>query len=308
MTLVTYAPVRKLCEQVLATLQSTDADYVNHNFPMELVDRMSDVIERRQTSTELQVSREQEELLSICYLGTLAVVSFAVLFNGPKLPRVLLSAWDGPKGSPDADFVVQGLLSSICAHSLAVLKLVRCGFEPPARIVLRNVHELTWIAITVCADLESMRLFAQDLSDEDERRLFRTHFSTRALNARLQAIESSIGLPDDVSSELRASRSSTYAFYSKTVHNSYPSVMLGMIGFSLERKGYAAIGMATEASHSTLRSLSIALFYFLGFFFEIIHRVHSFSPPYPQEWQEAFAARQLFIASFMSHESSHRDD
>ncbi len=308
MSLITSAAIREVCARVLSTLPSTHSEFVKEGFTINLIDELADVLDRRQTSIELQVSQEREDRLSICYLGALAIASFAVLFSEPKLPRVIPAAWIRSSGIPDPDLVVHALLSSICAHSLAVLKLVRSGLEPPARIVLRNVHELTWIAVVVSAEGDAMRVFAQDLPDDEERRLFRTHFSVASLNGRLKRIESSLGLPDDVSSSLRASRRSTYAFYSKTVHNSYPSIALGLVGFSMEREGYAALGMATEASESTLRSLATALFYFLGIFFEVIHRLHSFAPPYAPEWQEAFAARQAFLTSYASYEFSHRND
>ncbi len=307
MTLVTSPFIRSICERVLDTLPAKKPEYVMQQINSSFFDELSEVVLHRQASVAEQVSREHQDLISLSYVGALAVASFAVLFDQPGLPRIVPLSWK-EAGIPDPELTIHALLSSICGHSLAVLSLIRSGFEAPARILLRNVHELSWITIAVSADIEMMRVYAQDLPDEEERRLFWTYFSPRALNTRLERLETDLGLEDDVTSALAASRRNTYAFYSKTVHNSYASIILGLVGFSMERTGYAALGMATEASTSTLSSLTDGLFYVLGFFFEVIRQLHTFSPPYPIEWQEAIAAREAFIAAHYLYRRKHPDN
>ncbi len=105
-----------------------------------------------------------------------------------------------------------------------------------------------------------MILFARDLSDDAERESYYKHFSPKKLQQALAEIETNAGFPESPRKTLSDIRSKMYNMYSKTVHNSYVSlIFIGAMRYSFEDEPLLSsnlFGRANKASYPTLHHMT----------------------------------------------------
>ena len=71
------------------------------------------------------------------------------------------------------------MLVNISNYTLGVTSLVEAGLESPARIVLRNLLELSWLILVVFSKRAKMIAYVQGKDDQEEYDLYRKHFTPK---------------------------------------------------------------------------------------------------------------------------------
>ena len=162
-------------------------------------------------------------------------------------------------------FVPCVLTGTACVQARSILTLVSCGFDSPARSILRTLIETLSICIVTAHNDELCRKYYKSRNFKKSNELWYREFSRGKLQNLLHQVELTSGFPNDVSNAMRKWFKEESSVYSQTIHTSYISAFL--TAFPIDkynnyepRKG--VFGCNTGFSHRTLSQATMFIWYF----------------------------------------------
>jgi hypothetical protein len=236
MSLILDKAVRNQIGASLLAVRQTVEELKGQTLDLPGIDVLTEELINKNHQTALDADRSfLEPETSIAYYGVLAlgIMSITAEHDTPILPL----DWINPDERPNPNLVVAHLVNSMTNYALAVLRLVEAGLESPARSLLRNFLELSWLVLVVTADQGKMVTYSGVDSDEQEYDAYSKHFAAQKVRRQLTEIEQNLGLPPDATEALSSRRSKLYGFYSKNIHHGYSSGVLGSYAFPVESSG-----------------------------------------------------------------------
>ena len=294
MKLIFDQNIRNQIENSLKLVSALIPELGQQNMNLERIDAICQVLI---TDSRLTVANAIHEHigneLSLAYFGVIITGIMSItLEENPVLPE----DWISPGGTPNPNFIISKMLVSATNYALAVIHLVEAGLEAPARANLRTFLELSWLIMVTSARREKLIIYAQEVDDKAERKLYHKHFAASKLRRGLLEIEKITGIAEIASLALSDLRTELYGFYFKAIHNAFSDATIGAFAFSFEddRLFSSLFGKADKASYPTLYHLNDANFYFLNTFGRILSAIHGFQPPYSVEWQKVLAMQESF--------------
>ena len=276
----------------------------NPNIDNESLESFIQAILDKKLSAKEAISQSFSKDLNLAYAGVYIIGYTALIVNKEGNPSVIPVDWINVQNVPNPNTLLENFLINLANHSLAVINLIESGYDFSARIILRALLELSWIAIYVVADRNTMQMYAQDLDDESERKMYNQLFGWGKLRTNLSRIEKNLEMPNDIVDVLSRARNHAYKYYSQIVHNSYPVVTIGAYGYSLEKDKtleFGLFGVLSAGSKQTLYNLNEAIFYFIGMLSQVFVRVYGLQPTHSADWQEFFGLRRDFSNAFFEY-------
>lgn len=208
--------------------------------------------------------------ISVVALGLLSLATS----EGRSGIGILPNNWINKEGVPNPNYVLQCLLAQATKHALAILNLSLDGLDASSMIIIRVYHELCCLIPTLISNKEKMELYIKSADTSvDEKRIWREHFSFGKLNQSLMEIEDKIILDSSLIDKISGIRKDDNNFYSRSVHNSYSTVM----AYSYAPKSkdieksmeFNLFGASSVISQNTLYQLNWDTFYLLGLLYKI---------------------------------------
>lgn len=196
----------------------------------------------------------------------------------------------------------QNMIGIISNHTLSIIKLIEGGLDTSARALLRVLAETIYIFIIVFSSKEHFLSYCNGLNDEDARLIWYKFFTPKKTEVELRKIESRIGLPDKIISEINSMRTSIYKEFSSVIHSSAYTSIIGSYAFDFhDDKLHIGIGgKASKASKNTLATLNWLLFYFALMTKGILNQIFEFKPRSDnQMWRVVFPIRECFIGLYL---------
>ena len=300
MELILDKEVRTELIRLMSNYSKEHPNLSSANFNIEKIDSTSISYYQKLQDIQDRVKSLTGRELSIISLGLLTLSFMALTFSADETKQLI--PWRESDKSPNPNFVVSCLLINAVNDGIAVLKLLQDGLEYPARLVLRAFLEVSWLSIISTGDKNIMKLYAQDLDDKSEKRLYRQHLSQEKLTEYLTRIENSIGLTEEDSKNLAKVRKDLYSLYSKTIHNSYPAAIAGAF-FSLldvqqDNEVCGFLGEVSLGTPQTIFQLGEALFYLLAMIPQVLECSYGIPCHHSLEWQRVHALSHCYISLF----------
>jgi hypothetical protein len=267
-------------EVVRKVLESPRVPYKQHSphdrlTAQDIDDLFQQFISSKEQLNEAEVSTHLSQDLDVAHLHVLHATLFmmavgAVMsksdFKCP-LPIRCAPTAETPD-NPNATLAL--MLGQVVNHSLAVIRLVRSGFEGPARMTLRSTHELCAKTIVITADEKRLTQFLKARTQEEARKAWNKYFKfdgkgPDTLLACLEGIERKQGLPTNMIDSMKRQRSQLYGEYSGIVHHSADAIRIHGFPLSIARlqTSLGVGGTVTPYSIMTLCDLSFLLQYYV---------------------------------------------
>ncbi|WP_046180884.1 hypothetical protein [Domibacillus tundrae] len=246
------------------------------------LEEFEELINERRNESNNEVKKELKTELSIAYLYSMVYASLSLAINQGNGNSLKLSQeWsEEVEGTPL--LTLQNCFTNISNHILSIIRLVEDGFDLSARIILRVLIELSWIVILVSSDLEIMKIYHNSEDEDMERRAWYKFFKPKKLLEGVTKIETQLGIDnEEMLVRLNTSRSETYNFYSKTIHNSYLSSVVGAYSTSFDEEGplnLSLFGMASKGSKGTMSCFLEMMFYLTLMINTILKKIHNHTP------------------------------
>lgn len=185
-------------------------------------------------------------------------------------------------------------IAKISVLALGLLSLAISGEESeveilPKMIIIRVYHELCCLIPVLISNKEKMELYIKSADVlVDEKQIWRENFSFGKLNQSLVEIENQIIVDSSLINELSSVRKDDNHFYSKSVHNSYTTVMAYSYAPKSEdidkKMEFNLFGASSIISKNTLYQLNWDTFYLLGLLYKIISTQHHYKATLKNEF------------------------
>jgi hypothetical protein len=281
----------------IAEVMKANKEYFPHateKLTLRDFDKMCNLLgEMRREANAHTVAYHQREL-SIAYLfiWALALTCLAV---GPQRGRKppVPKKWLDKSGKPDPNWILQNLLLQIVNYSLAVVRLIEDGLDIPSRCVLRALNELCCQFLVLSSDSSKLATYAKLKNPSEAKQVWYELFAKKGkLQKSLRDLESRVGLPNFLVSELSSYRDHVNTFNSQALHHSFASAVICAYAVdfdSEENLHFSLFGKASPASDATLYELNTILMYTLLMFLNVLVKLHGFKPPLKDKlWREVF--------------------
>lgn len=178
-----------------------------------------------------------------------------------------------------------------------MVRLVEDGLENPACCVLRALNELSRQFLILSSDLTKFTYYAKAMTPSEAKQVWYDLFAKKGRLAKSIAdLESRIGLPESILSDLRSFREEATVNYSEAVHHPFVSTVIRAYAGDFESDEdlhFALFGKSSPASKSILNDLNMILMYTLNMFLKILIQVHGFKTNVEnRRWRDIFLLSQ----------------
>lgn len=244
--------------------------------------------------------------VSFIWIVTAAHLAMAVGPKGgvPPLPRCRAN------GRRDPNLALSALLTQVTNHALSTVYLIQAGLDPSARVVLRALMEVSWIAVCVARDEALMAEYIRvDVENRDRLDSWSKHFRPVRLMQRLTCLEREAFADDDPpdTDSLREyysqNRKDSYAFYSRYAHSDCTTVLSSGWAHPAEPDGGfepRLLGNFSAGSKYTLDYLNDVLWYCVSLVLHTLNYYHRFAIPGDNEcWCTTLALKCCAEASHL---------
>ncbi|WML50165.1 hypothetical protein RCG23_10250 [Neobacillus sp. PS3-34] len=219
-------------------------------------------------------------------IGIKAIAMLSFLFN--EETNVIVGEW-----SANDYFRVQntfsGLISQLTNGLLGTLKLIEAGLDYQARVLFRNVTEMSWLIIVLINDINWLKKYIQGERHAD-------FFKAYKVRNKLNEIENKTQLPKDIKKLIRTQRQEIYKFYSEIIHNAYPNPILGTLVSGFTDGDYMSpnlFGKISTSSQKTIAEVNTCIFLFLLMFYRALRDVHGYKVK--EEKIDFFISRSVIL-------------
>jgi len=188
MSLIADTTVRLQIEATLQEIQAALPEVRSEGLDIAAVDQFARTwIEQSRTQC-LESSRPLlEPEISISYFG---VLTLGALHRALASRDVTLFPADriSPTGAPDPTFIFSGLISTLTNSALGVIILAEAGLESPARVVVRNFAELSWLTLLAFHSRDVMTAYTET-DEELEKNAYYKYLKAKRLLEELAKLE-----------------------------------------------------------------------------------------------------------------------
>lgn len=213
--------------------------------------------------------------LSVLALGLLSLAVFEDEVG------IMPSDWLNESAIPNPNFILQCLLAQATKQALAILNLSLDGLDASSKIIIRVYHELCCLIPILITNKEKMELYVKTADKAvDEKKIWRENFSFGKLNQSLMEMEENFNFEASIIEEFADLRKDDNHFYSRSVHNSFSTVMTCSYAPKsedpAEKMEFSLFGAASIESQDTLYTLNWDTFYLLGLLYKIFVTKYNF--------------------------------
>ncbi|WP_032870186.1 hypothetical protein [Bacillus sp. UNC69MF] len=183
----------------------------------------------------------------------------------------------------------QGLLTQLTNGLIGISKLIERGLDYQARVLFRNLAEMSWLTLVLIYDEEWLRMYIQD--DKYEK-----YFRPYKIRNKLNEIENATELPQSIKDELNKNRKQIYKFYSEILHNTYPYPILGAMVKRIngeENLALSLFGKITRYSSRTIHEVNTCIYLFILMFYRALGTLHKLKVE--GENDEYFASKSIIL-------------
>lgn len=234
---------------------------------------------------EKEKSFLKEEMV-LTEIGIQAVAMLSLVFNEDF--KVIAGEWS-EKDYKIVHNTFLGLITQLTNGFLGTLKLIETGLDYQARVLFRNVAEMSWLTIVLINDMNWLKKYIQGEKHAN-------FFEAYKVRNKLTEIENKTRLPKGLKKLLKNQRQEIYKFYSEIIHNVYPTPILGtwVSGFS-EGSNLSPnlFGKISTSSQKTLAEVNTCIFLFLLMFYRALVDMHGFKVK--EEKVDFFIARSFIL-------------
>jgi hypothetical protein len=302
--------VRRLTSAILKRLNRLYEPHFNRAFWLRDVDDCLHFIKRQGEDGRKANLKNLEESLSLTYLSISCVGLLALSMYGEKHRSQLFPVnWLHESGRPNANHVLQCMLTQLANYSLSAALSLEIGLDNPARALCRLISELSEQVLVLTYSRDDFRSYIKGKDEKSSTDIWYTLFAKGKLNRRLDEIEAKLGLDAEIRSYILSMRRSNYKFYSQAIHHSY---IASMVGAQVSKFGGSSLklgvfGGENSTIEPTVNFLNFSLWSFLVSFFAILDKHHGLHPQHPKDrvWMEAFmlffCVRETFLLTRIAH-------
>lgn len=288
MGLIRDDEVRKTIAKTLRTEGKGFPDDSESKLLLKQVDALSAIFQDRRREANSEATKFLKRELSISYVSILALTITCLALNQKNKKRLIPKRIKKGKGGVNADWFLQSLVLQVTNYSLAVVRLVEDGLDNAARCILRALNELSCQLLVLMSDHDQMAAYVKSINPQESKQIWYELFAKKGrLRKNLEKLEQTLGMPSDLTNELRLMREDFNSTHSQAVHHSFAStVILAYSGDfeNTESLHFSLLGKSTTASKHTLETLNTILFYTLLMFFAILVTVHGVKLPIDDKW------------------------
>lgn len=302
--LITDKSLRAKISRILRELHPNKLEGQTEHITLDFLDDYSRVLEEKHNLARRDVAKHLRKEIGLTILGIQTAGLFALGFPtlGEKHPIGRLPPdWINPERKPDPNWILNGLLTQVANHSLAILHLVSTGLDNSARVVLRSFQDLCWLTLAVTASKEKMIAYASPQNIEEEKKVWQQHFTPGKLDIALREIEKRLSPSGSVPEGLSRERIKWYQMLSQSVHSSKIGAVLGAVVPVFTKNNElepGLFGRASAGSRSTLMELNVSLSYTLFSFMLILENLHPVKFPDTKFWQQTYCLMLCYGEAF----------
>lgn len=163
-TAIQNRKIRKRIKSVLVSIARTSK--TKEPFGLSQVDELCKLIGGCASEAVVFSDRKHSKKLETAYLAILATgcLGMALVDGGRKRPWP--KGWIRRADRPNANLWLGTMVLSLSRYALSAIHLCRLGQDFSARLVIRNVIELSWLIIILADDQTKLRLHALARSEK----------------------------------------------------------------------------------------------------------------------------------------------
>jgi hypothetical protein len=239
------------------------AVYEEISRPAEGEDTLKELLEEQEKKARELASKELQPQLALLEQGVqwLAFVFVALdqRMDEPNQPAHVRAAW--------------ALVGAAVSFGASVRLLCLCGFDTPARALLRSYSEALLLCLAILDDASLAPSFTAAQDDAAVKDFWHTTASPKNLHQRVIRLEERSGLDPESVQELLDWRREEYEIFSQSSHLSYVAACLTARSESFAEKNafeIAIVGNATPTSRGTLSSAVVSTWHFARFSYNYV--------------------------------------
>jgi hypothetical protein len=260
-------------------------EWLNKEISIKDFEDLNEEVKHIYSIIEHEKSHLKENMV-LTEIGIQAIAMLSFVFNEDF--NVIAGEWS------EKDFKIvhntfSGLITQLTNGFLGTLKLIEAGLDYQARVLFRNVAEMSWLTIVLINDMNWLKKYIKGDKYAD-------FFKAYKVRNKLTEIENKTQLTKDLKKLIKTQRQEIYKFYSEIIHNAYPTPILGtwVSGFSEgDNLSSNLFGKISITSQKTLAEVNTCIFLFLLMIYRALIDVHGFKVK--EETVDFFIARSVIL-------------